>query len=394
METAVMHSIFVACMRAYLRGEKAAPLDLTPQEWGKLYHLAKKQNVSGALFSVTEGQAIPDAVHDRLRRDAFLTMAAYETQNAMIADIQAAFAAKEIAHLFFKGAVVRRYYHNPAMRSMGDIDVLVRPDDQARARAVMEELGFTCSADQGAVWVLERQGYYVELHSETEMYHVKRHSRVVYEEAWLSARLKSGATYQWSHETEAVFSLSHLIKHFCSEGCGIRQLMDIAVLYERDPDDALWERVMTRMRALGGERFSRHLLYMCRKWFGTPVSEKLAKPLTAELYEGMCEHLLGDGVFGDADRLMSANERIDRQHQKKGGKAGHMVRWLFPPAAQVSARYRYAQKSPLLVPVAYVHRAWDGVTANRRIHAARMAYARDHRDTLDAEVRFFNEIGL
>lgn len=394
MESAAMYALFIRCMRAFLHEEPAPALDLTPQEWGKLYHLAKAQNLAGALYTVTQTHPVPDAVRDRLRRDGFLTLAAFETQQVLMRDITATLIAKEIAPLYFKGAVVRQYYPTPALRCMGDIDLLVHRRDMERARAAMEAIGFTCTSDRGEVWVYERNRYFVEIHSRAPLYDVYKQTTLPFEDAWLYARQQKDGTYRWSYETEAMFALSHFVKHFCNEGCGLRQLMDIAVLFEHRPDEELWAQVLDRLKPYGAHRFARRLLYLCRLWFGTPIPDSLVAPLSEALTVAMAERLLGDGVFGADARMMLAAERKERQLAKKGGKAGHLLRWLFPPASAVKARYRYAQKSPLLVPAAYVHRAFDGVTANRRIHKARWRYSREQHDTLDAEVQFFKDIGL
>ena len=394
METATLHALFIRCMRAFLKNKTVSALDLTPQEWGKLYHLAKRQNLAGALFAVTQGQPIPDAVRDRLRRDSFLTLTAFETQSLMVKDITAALTEREIAPLFFKGAVVRRYYPDPALRCMGDIDLLIHAQDMSRARSALEAAGFTCTSDRGEVWVYARNGYFVEVHSRVEMYDVHKQDTVAYANAWVDARRRDNGSYRWSHETEAVFALSHLVKHFCSEGCGLRQLMDVAVLYTKNPDRALWERVIDRLVPYGTQRFARHILYLCRVWFGIPIPDTLITPLSEAMTAAMMERLLSDGVLGTDVRLLLAAERKERQLAKKGGKLGYMVRWVFPSADDMRKRYRYAQRSALLLPAAYAHRTLEAVTTHRHKHQKRLQYARDHRDTLDEEVQFFKDIGL
>lgn len=48
-----------------------------------------------------------------------------------------------IKTILFKGmAVALKYYGNPALRPMGDVDVLVHPEDVSRAEGVLQELGW------------------------------------------------------------------------------------------------------------------------------------------------------------------------------------------------------------------------------------------------------------
>lgn len=387
-----VYRTFVSCMAAYLRGETVAPT-LSAEEWGKLYTLAKRQSLSGALHAATDGCEMPDAVRDRLRRDAFLTLSRYETQQQLLTELCDVLSEAGATHLLFKGAVVRRYYRHPQMRTMGDIDAAVPMICRELADAALLGAGYEKTEEQPDVWVYCKHGTLLELHTTLRRYNCLTQDKEPYTEVWTDARQKNGLTHHLSDEAEAAYAIAHMASHFCGGGCGIRQLMDVAVLYERFPDPALWNGVLTRLEALALDRFARYMLWLCAAWFGIAVDDALTLAMEPDTEDRVLMRMLSDGTFGTDDRRMLSKMRQDRRLQRKGGKAGTVARWLFPSPAYIRRQYAYAENAWLL-PAAYAHRMLDGVTKHRRKHTARLQYARQNTDALDAEVQLFEEIGL
>lgn len=393
MEASERYALFVACMAAHLNGDKVSPPTMTAPEWGKLYALARRQSLSGALYTALDTKALPEPVDDRLRHDAFVMLARFEAQKSAVEDIARVFSAKEIAHLFFKGAVVRWYYPDPAMRSMGDIDMAVHETDRSRADSAMREIGFERSSETVEVWTYLRDGVMVEMHTTVRQYSVKKQTTVPYETLWIDARQQKGCTFHLSDEAEATHAMMHLAAHFCAGGCGLRQVMDVAVLCRRFEEKALWEAVLERLRSEGVDVFARQLLWMCRQWFGVSVAQELVTPPDAAVVEAFLERLLSEGTFG-TDQRMALADRRKAQRRGKGGKLERTWHTLFPPVAELKRRYTYVVRHPWLAPASYVHRAVDGVTKNRRLHEARRQYEKAHEDDFADEVALFEALGL
>jgi hypothetical protein len=85
-----------------------------------------------------------------------------------VAPVLAAFAAAGVASLPLKGlSYATTIYAAPAERPMSDADLLVRGDDDTRARAALTSIGFTPSADppfhHASTWVRDRQ--VIDLHT-------------------------------------------------------------------------------------------------------------------------------------------------------------------------------------------------------------------------------------
>ena len=388
-----LYRTFAACMAAFLHETSYALPPLTAAQWGKLYNLAKRQSLSGALFAAVSDNDMPDTVRDRLRRDGFLMLTKYEAQKEACRAIEDALSSKDIAHVFVKGAVIRRYYPDPALRSMGDIDVVIHEHDRLRADRAMQDLGFAVTEQLGDVWVYERDGYLVEVHTVLRRFDVTTQTPVEYTTLWTDARHLRGSSYRLSNEAEAAYVISHLASHFAAGGCGLRQLMDVAVLYRRFPDEALWHGVFAKLAPDGTARFAQHLLWLCARWFSLDIPDTLTAPVDEQAETHMLYRLLADGTFGTDERLLIAQKRKEQRLQKQGGELGRVWRHAFPDADTVRRRYPYA-KHTWLLPVAYGHRLLDAATKHRTAHKRRAAYAKDRADEIAQELALFDAMDL
>lgn len=385
------YDLLIQSMARFLRGEQSA-LTADDSTWKALYLLSQRQSLSGALCVTAAGSPMPKAVAARLQQDAAKTLSCSEEQQRSLDEITAALTAAGVSHLVFKGAVIRRYYPDPLMRSMGDIDMAVRLEDREAAYAAMTAIGFACAEKTEEVWTYRRFQTSVEMHTVIKTYNVHEQLTQEYDDIFEDTVPIGGTTVRWSDEKEAAHCVSHLTAHFCAGGCGLRQLMDVAVLYERFPDKAMWERVLERLCPLGMDGFARRLLWLCREWFGVSVDETLVTALTKEDAARMKERLLGDGTFGTDARVAFAAMRRDRK--KKRSRAAVLFRRLFPPIIYLRRRYGYIERHPWLFPVGYCHRACDGLFKNRRTHEIRRQYAKRNEQDIDAELAFFDALGL
>jgi len=132
---------------------------------------------------------------------------------------------------------------------------------------------------------------------------------------------------------------------------------------------------------------------MCREWFALEGEATGVLPEEA-VRDELLERLLRDGTFGADERLVAADVRKEWRRCQKSGHFARVWRTLFPTAAHMKVRYPYAARCGWLLPAAYVHRFWQGVTVNRDVHRKRLSYAKEHQNGLEREVAFFERIGL
>ena len=71
---------------------------------------------------------------------------------------------EKIPYAFFKGYELRELYPVPELRTMGDVDVLVRDEDLERTAEVLCGLGYQKEEGGGAVWAFKKDNFTYEVH--------------------------------------------------------------------------------------------------------------------------------------------------------------------------------------------------------------------------------------
>ncbi|MBQ7793024.1 MAG: nucleotidyltransferase family protein, partial [Clostridia bacterium] len=119
--------------------------DISGQDinWYELYALAMAHSVANILAYAAD-ETTPDAVCNELAKQsalAFARCSAYEYETQRIC---AEFEKRNIAYMPLKGYIMREYYPSLEMRTMCDIDILIKGEEIEDVHEVMTVLGFEC----------------------------------------------------------------------------------------------------------------------------------------------------------------------------------------------------------------------------------------------------------
>ena len=238
-----------------LRSADASRLILLAEEHGVIGHLA-------ACLSSLEEDSFPlrakQLLMDRQRAQNFLTL----RLTAELFSILERFASADIATLVVKGPVLAmQAYGNPAMRSYGDLDLLVRQRDIRRATELMMAAGYVAAVPLSAIDAGKIPGQYlfskpdskllVELHNDLTLRYFPR--RLPIEEFFarqVRVRLDAHEAPALSVEDELVLICIHGAKHFWER---LIWIADVAALVSHHAS-LDWERAAKSAQAVGAER--------------------------------------------------------------------------------------------------------------------------------------------
>lgn len=213
--------------------------------------------------------------------------------------------AEGIPAVVLKGAAAAVNYARPENRCMGDIDILVLPQDFGRARDIL--LGAGCHPLEGPddprhTGMLTESGAKIELHryfsssdndeqnaALDEMLYQAVPSRV-------SAKLCGYPLYMLPPKENGLVLLGHINQHL-SVGLGLRQIIDWMEYVEKHLDDEAWDNGFAEAaERIGMKRLAMLTTAMCRKYLG------LKKDIHWCSYEPACdelmEYILSRGNFG------------------------------------------------------------------------------------------------
>jgi hypothetical protein len=122
-------------------------IDLSADEWQTLTDLAIRHGVAPLVHrSTCDFPGVPEWASERLRRQHV----AWGWKNGLVlAELVGIFSAAErggIRLIALKGAaLIARVYEDPALRPLGDIDLLLRREDVERLVPILAHVGFTRS---------------------------------------------------------------------------------------------------------------------------------------------------------------------------------------------------------------------------------------------------------
>ncbi len=356
----ILQTQMLTLLRGALTGETVT-VD-TPFDLPALTKEAQRHSVENMLFygarAAGKQKNDPDmcALLKTVGRNIFIT----ENQIAEAQAVCTALDAAGIDHLPLKGMVLRELYPSADMRTMGDVDILIRMEQYPQIEQIMTAQGFTFLKESGHELIWEKPGIlHLELHKalfasyETDLYKV-------FGDGWKRAlQVGNSHRYTLSDEGHFLYVFVHFAKHYRGGGVGLRHLSDVAVYLQsgRITDTAYIEQQLT---ALHMAEFYHNILDVLTAWLhGGEMTQKAMFIL---------QQVWTSGRYGTADSHRIAAAERAAKGAPKNAKARHMWRLIFPPYSDMNLRYPLLKKAAVLLPVMWLVR-WVDLALRRPQYA-------------------------
>ena len=343
---------------AYLRGEE--PQVWEDVDWAKLVQLTRIHCVTGILGYMTMSWPIcPDQQMKSSLRSVCLNTIALFARRAALADVFSQTLSRNgIDHIIMKGFVLREYYPVPELRTFGDIDIVIRPEDRKKSDELLRSLGYHPETDWEPVFSYTKDVEYYEIHSEIMEVNVseKADYRGYFRDPWRYAEAAGDHRYQFKPEFHFLYLLTHIAKHVTGSGAGVRMYLDVAAFLSRFGTSLDWDWIRQELEKLRFAEFANIVLHMVQEAFGVESPIPL-QAVEEETTRAFLEFTMAGGVFGRAERD-SGTESLKNQSRgrEKISRIGTIARRLFPAAKTIESRYTYLQDKPWLLPTAWIHR--------------------------------------
>lgn len=313
-----------------------------------VFNCAMKHDVANlAFYSVEKLEIKPKSELFELWRQA--------RDLAVMRDINQSFAYDElmselrkanIRALEIQGTVVKKYYHQPDMRTMSDIDFVIDRENLEKVKPILEKLGYECDCHLQEIDAFRKPNINLEFHSTV---FDKPPFADCYANAFEAASSDDGITYYYGDDDFYIYNMFHLLKHLhYVYGCGIRRFCDIYVLnralgdrLDREYISAMYEKYGVADKAQAAEELSESL-------FGNGE-------MTDELWE-IFDGLMDSAVHGTSTiRAKNSLDSIRNEH-KRFVKLRYWFRRIFPPYSNMVWTYPSLDGKKILLPIYYVRR--------------------------------------
>lgn len=307
-------------LRFSLDAEATLPPSAATIDWADMLQFASDQSIVGVLFHGIKRLRADDP-HPTARE-----LAKWGVTASAIADANHE-AYDDACHVI--NIIYRRYGHkscllkgqgnalmypDPYMRSSGDIDLWILPNEGETVTDIIRlcrTIDPTCELDYHHCDASLPIKTHLELHyraaySENIFYNrrlqqyfeeVKKdqYNNIVYlpdSMGWLNVPTDS---------MNRILQMSHVMKHFLFEGIGLRQIIDYYYLLRRGTTSKEKEDFKQKARWLGMWKFARGLMYVLNHYLG--LEERfLIAPQSRRVGEYIIRDVIKTGNFGFSDK--------------------------------------------------------------------------------------------
>ena len=388
---------FLQLLRDYLNGVSSAPAEGLDES--QLVAWADAHELGGIVF-VQYGPCFRDsALRKRIRVEFGSAVSHASNLRADYDELCAALRAVKVPFVPIKGVLISACYPNPELRTMGDVDLLVRPADAARIKSALEPLGFQNLKWADTEWHYKKRNSLFELQAEMMDDETPDIGQVnpYFNDFWPRAKSEDGSEYRLDPNFHFLYLIAHIAKHLRWIGVGFRQFYDLAMLMRRGNDPYDWDWIKRQAEEIGFFRFTECCLALIERWFGV-LSPYGVDCLSDELFEAVTEKVFLDGVFGFENeqndihavekQLRSSDSALGAARLRAAGKLA------FPPYREliVSEKYSYLRGRPYLLPYAWIKRALHGRGSKNASELNAVLHA--SRDRVEERARHLRELGL
>ena len=340
-----MGAVVINVLRSSLTGcEYSLPDNV---DYEKLYKFCEMHKVTSLVAgAVVRCQGIDPQVKALFQKQLFRCAARHTAQEKEMHELTDMFTQSDIKHCFLKGTKVSRYYPEPELRFMLDMDIYIEPERFEQAKSLMLERGYeVISIESDKDIALSKKPFLnIDLHKELKYDYDKGYD--YYKSAFSRLTDVEGTTaMNMANEDFYVYILSHTAHHFETAGTGIRSVFDHYCVSRGLLPECNASVLEKGLEDTGLKTFNDRMNALCAYWFDGAAADASI--------QAMAQYIFLSGVYGtQANTYMSGVGRGEYNESK----SSYFIRRLFPPFKSMSARYPVLKRLAFLLPLFWVVR--------------------------------------
>ena len=339
---------------------------ITAQEWPKVYQLMKAHSVTAIPVQQLSGYDIPTEIMVDVKKTVIAQIFHYQRIVGVQADLAKAFNQTGVGVAVLKGTSAAQYYPNPEFRTMGDIDLLAKPDDYAKTYQLLLDMQWHDVTKEGEELrgrhrTLTKKGISIELHhffSSTANSQVS--SNALDEHIFISIK-NDGLLLD--DAPNGLVLLNHILQHL-NAGIGLRHIIDWMLFVDRCLDDTMWNSTFSELAvSCGLKDLAIAITRMCQLFMGLRTDNitwcKAADNDTCRMF---MMYVINSGDFGRMRDITSSGALV------KLPSAKHPIQMFRYVQSHGVQNWRALKKYQWLKPVAWIYQSLRYVRMIRSSH--------------------------
>lgn len=333
-------------------------VDFADNDWEEVFKEAERQAVLPLLAT---SERIPPEHREALKKKVSVLIANNMRVDYNHAELHELLTSHNIPYVVLKGCASASYYPEPTLRTMGDVDFLVSPNDVEKVDELLKAEGFTpWDANHICHIVYTRDDAHLEMHFEPAGVPEGKAGEVIREllsDVFEESRMTEVAGFEMclpSHFHHGLILLLHTMHHLTSEGIGLRHLLDWAVFVNNFSDEEFQELFEEKLTEAGLWRTAQLLTLASIKYLG--ITPKLcAGEADDELLENIMSDILSGGNFGVKDKERSRAGMIISNRGKGGiGKKNYLFQFFDTLNHIIYTNWSITRRVKILLPVGWL----------------------------------------
>lgn len=335
--------------------------------FGREYELPENTDAAALLDECSRQSVAAVALNDlTLPEDAPRIQLLYQTvvnNNAVYNDhalLHKLMEKNRIPYVVLKGAASAFYYPDPLLRTMGDVDFLVKPEDMDRAAALLLSEGYTEEGQGGGLHRSFRRGkIHLELHRRfAEAINPEIDRRIG---AYLAPIIDNAQLVTTGFCTcripdpfcHGLVLLLHMQRHMLFEGLGLRHLCDWAVFVNSFRENEFAALFREKLEAVGLWKYAQAVSLASHLGLGLPYAAFMGDDRATA--EELLRDILTSGNFG-ANDPGRVNERYFLVRRSVVGKeSGSLGAFCHQVNASIVSHWPRAKENALLRLLGWVY---------------------------------------
>ena len=373
-------------IRSAISGDKLT--DISGIDWDKLYSTAQAHSIANLI-----AYAI-DNMEDKPPQNVIRAFNSVRDMNIMRESSQQLEAeqmldmmeAEGVDNMPLKGFITKNLYPSPDMRTMCDVDVLIRDGCMDKAEKIMQELGYPVREESAREVVYKRPPYLsFELH---RAFVSEKYQKTVfdyYKNIWDKAVLAAGKkhSYELTKEDFYIYMIVHISKHYLTGGIGIRAFLDVYIYLEKYAEELDREYIDNEFRKIKLLEFCKNTEKLAYVWFAGQEHDTATAHMEEYVLSG---GTYGSKLYGDAAYALCEGGTKHSGFKKK-------LNVIFPPYKNMCYLYPGLRGKAILLPFYWVYRVIDRFINKRNNIKAALTYTATEKDVDNLKLHL-NEVGL
>ena len=295
---------------------------LSAADWENLIKDANRHGVTALLYFSLKSKSlldfVPPKIVRRLHHASLWTAERNIRIYRQLFQVISMFNRYEIPLILLKGAyLIEGVYHNIAMRSMADIDIMARREDLQKGEKILNQLGYSAMRPyipeidsvrhQHILPFTKENAVPMELH--WNIFDPETPFQLDPEDLWDRARpfsIEGQPTRVLSLEDQVLHLSIHSGYHHGFD-MGLIHLCDIDQIISRFSGELDWVSVVERAKAWGFERCLYVTFKMVSELLGTNIPEETIESCQADNFSANIHELANAQLFGEKGEIAIAD---------------------------------------------------------------------------------------